>query len=281
MDEAKEKINEIFNLDKSIKNGETTWNQFFETCKGGNKYLIDVIKNTDDLSKLTGEDLVKANQQARASAIAQNEALQAQTFSAKAGKIALQALATAGNMIAMWAIGQIIGLVAKGIDNLVHSAEHYKERVDSLMSSYQSALSEANANAKTIKELADKYETLSKGVNNLGENVSLTTDEYAEYNKIVSQIADMFPELVKGYTDEGNAILSLKGNVEELRDTYKEAQQEAYNMLLVSGKDSDGNDIIKNFQNEVLSSESWLSKQSSYIDGKGGARDAIAIITFC
>ncbi|MDE6127822.1 MAG: hypothetical protein K2G16_01340, partial [Lachnospiraceae bacterium] len=55
----------------------------------------------------------------------------------------------------------------------------------------QSALSEANSNAQTVEELADKYEKLSKGINNLGENVSLTTDEYAEYNKIVNQIADM------------------------------------------------------------------------------------------
>lgn len=58
----------------------------------------------------------------------------------------------------------------------------------------------------------------------------------------------MFPTLVQGYTDEGNAILNLKGNVEELRDAYKEAQQEAYNLLITDGKDSDGNDIIKQWK---------------------------------
>lgn len=31
----------------------------------------------------------------------------------------------------------------------------------------------------------------------------------------------MFPTLITGYTDEGNAILSLKGNVEKLRDTVQ------------------------------------------------------------
>lgn len=88
------------------------------------------------------------------------------------------------------------------------------------MSSYQSALSEANSNAKTVEELASKYEELSKGGNNLRENVSLTTDEYAEYNKIVNLIADMLPNLIQDYTNEGNAILSLKGNVEELNDNF-------------------------------------------------------------
>lgn len=86
------------------------------------------------------------------------------------------------------------------------------------MSNYKSALDKANSNAKTIEDLAGRYEELSKGVNNFGENVSLTAEEYSEYNDIVNQIADMFPTLIQGYTNEGNAILSLKGNVEQLRD---------------------------------------------------------------
>ncbi|MEG2429246.1 MAG: hypothetical protein RSA99_02580 [Oscillospiraceae bacterium] len=30
-------------------------------------------------------------------------------------------------------------------------------------------------------------------------------------NEIVNQIADMFPDMVKGHTDEGDAILKKKG----------------------------------------------------------------------
>lgn len=180
-----------------------------------------------------------------------------------------------------WAIlggTAIFGLV-KAYDALTDSVEEVQERTDKLLDSYNSAISEANSNAKTIESLADRYETLSKGVNNLGENVSLTSDEYSEYNDIVNQIADMFPTLITGYTDEGNAILSLKGNVEKLRDAYKEAQTEAYNLLIVSGEDSDGNDIISNYKNQVNGKESSLSKTSSYINGEGGAKDAIDIIT--
>lgn len=172
----------------------------------------------------------------------------------------------------------IFGLV-KAYDALTDSVEEVQERTDKLLDSYNSAISEANSNAKTIESLADRYGELSKGVNNLGENVSLTSDEYSEYKGIVDQIAEMFPTLITGYTNEGTAILSLKGNVEKLRDAYKEAQTEAYNLLIVSGEDSDGNDIISNYKNQVNGNESWLSKQSSYIDGEGGARDAIDIIT--
>lgn len=154
-------------------------------------------------------------------------------------------------LTAIAAIGVAIYGAVKAYDAFTDSIEEVKERTDALLDTYNSAISEANSNAKTIEGLAEKYETLSKGVNNLGENVSLTAEEYSEYNEIVNQIADMFPTLVRGYTDEGNAILSLKGNVEGLRDAYKEAQMEAYNLLIASGKDSDGNDILKDANNVI------------------------------
>ena len=246
---AKEKLADIFDWENLVENGEATWGEYFETLKDGTeKYIPALIKNTDDLSKLTGEDLVDACDKARRATIAHNEQIKNMSFSAKASKVAFGAFRTVMSAVVMIGISKGIELISKGIDNLVHSAEHCKERVAELMSSYQSALDEANNTAKTVESFASKYETLSKGVNNLGQNVALTTEEYAEYNDIVNQIADMFPHLIQGYTEEGTAILSLKGNVEQLRDAYKEAQQEAYS-LVINGEDSDGSDIIQNWKN--------------------------------
>lgn len=166
----------------------------------------------------------------------------------KATSIALKGLAMVGNMIAAWAIAEVLQLAIKGLDELANSVDNCKERVDTLMSSYQTALDTANSNASRVEELASDYEKLSKGVNNLGENVSLTSKEYEQYNSLVSEIADMFPTLIQGYNDQGTAILNLKGNVEGLREAYKEAQTEAYNTLIASGKNGDGNDIIKQWE---------------------------------
>lgn len=152
------------------------------------------------------------------------------------------------------AVVSVYGLT-KAFDVLTDSAEEIDERVDDLISKYNDLKTTADNNASTVESLADEYESLSKGVNDLGENVSLTSEEYARYNEIVNQIADMFPTLITGYTDEGTAILSLKGNVEQLRDAYKEAQQEAYNLLVATGKDSDGNDIMESYKN--LSELDW------------------------
>lgn len=128
------------------------------------------------------------------------------------------------------------------------TVEETKEKVKDLISEYKTALNTANQNLKTIEGLTDRYKELSEGVDNLGRNISLSNEDFAEYNNIVNQIAEMSPELVKGWTEEGNAILSVKGNVDELINSYKEAQKKAYNLLISTGKDADGNDIIKNFQ---------------------------------
>ena len=80
----------------------------------------------------------------------------------------------------------------------------------------------------------------------------------------------MFPELVRGYTDEGNAILSLKGNVEELKNAYKEAQQEAYNTLIITGKNGDGTDIIKQWQ-DTQNTNMWAKLFDFGMDDVGGA----------
>lgn len=249
-DEADGLVKSIQAQSIAVTNGTKNWQDYFQELDDKKQGPItELIKNTKDLSKLTGDDLVQATNAARESALKHNAALQQETLGAKAATLGLEALSVVGNALISMGISFAISAIIKGIDNLAHSAQKCKERVNDLMNTYDSALNTANDNASTTEKLADKYENLSTGVNNLGENVSLTTAEYAEYNDIVNQIADIFPTLVAGYTDEGNAILTLKGNVEGLRDAYKEAQKEAYNLLITSGEDNDGNDIIKNWKN--------------------------------
>ena len=43
------------------------------------------------------------------------------------------------------------------------------------MDSYKSAMDKANANGKAVEDIASRYEELSKGVGNFGENIALTT----------------------------------------------------------------------------------------------------------
>lgn len=143
----------------------------------GEEYIIDVIKNTDDLSKLTGEDLVAANQEARTSTIAHNEALKQQTLGAKAGQIALKGLALAGNMIASWALAKGLELVVKGIDNLIHASENAREAMNDAVSEYKSAQSE-------VKDLNSELKTTNDRIDELNAKQNLSFVEKDELNTL-------------------------------------------------------------------------------------------------
>lgn len=83
---------------------------------------------------------------------------------------------------------------------------------------------------KTVSELADRYDELSKGVNlSTNKNVSLSTEEYEEFLDINEQMAQSFPELAKGIDENGNSILTLgtkgitaKEQLEELLQTEED-----------------------------------------------------------
>ena len=164
----------------------------------------------------------------------------------------------------------VIGVAVQfGINAFIEwtqAAERAKQEAEELVSSFYSAIDNANSNAKKIEEIIGKYERLSKGVDNLGRNISLTNDEYDEYKTLTSEIAEMFPALIKGYDEEGNAILDLKDNVKSLRDAYKEAQAEAYNLLITGSDNKTPEDIVNTYVNARNKERSTTQRLKSTID---------------
>ena len=240
LDSASKKLEKIFIWDASIKKGEATWQDFFDTCKGGNEYLIDVIKNTDDLSKLTGEDLVKANQQARTSVLEHNEAIKAQTLSAKAGKVALQTLATAGNMLLMWGISKVIEFVAKSIDDYVNRTEKLKKAAEDAKSAISDIRSGFHSLSSKTDDIKGRYAELAQEIENLGKvnqsRGTLNTEDYEEFLDLSNQLAELFPQLAISYDNNGNAILNLSGNIDTIvgsLDSLVSVQQKLANQQIL------------------------------------------------
>ena len=176
LENSKKLTEQIREQSIAVANGSKNWDGYFnELEKQGQGYIVDLIKNTDDLSKLTGEDLVKANQEARASALAHNEAIKAQTFSAKAGKVALQALAMAGNMIAMWAISKAISFATEKLDEFAHAAENAKEKAKTSKQELDSLTSEINDLNKELETTKDRITELLEKANS--GTISLLEEE--------------------------------------------------------------------------------------------------------
>lgn len=155
----------------------------------------------------------------------------------KAATFGLKALAVAENALINMGISFAISAIIKGIDLLVHAQENAIEKGNEATKAIKEQQETLYSNKKAINEISGEYQRLSKGVSTNGENISLTSDEYSRYNEIVNQIADMFPSMIQGYTEEGNAILKNKGNVEALTKAYEENRKAALADTLTKSDD--------------------------------------------
>lgn len=133
-------------------------------------------------------------------------------------------------LMAVTAITAIVSAVKR-------AKEEAKQAAQETLNAYKDAQNTLKSNKNTINEISSDYERLSKGVDDFGNNIGLTTDEYKKYNEITNKIADMFPEMISGYTKEGNAILLCKGNVGELTKAYEAAAQAARQAAIAGGND--------------------------------------------
>lgn len=170
------------------------------------------------------------------------------SISTNIATVATNALSAALTSLAIGAVIFGVTQLIKYMDETARHVEITKEKVSALKDEFHSALDTANSNLAAFDKIIDRGKELSKGVDDLGNNISLTTEEFEEYKNIVDQIAEMSPNLVKGYTNEGQAIIDLKDNVDELRDSYIQAKREAYNLLVATGENDNGKNIIQQFK---------------------------------
>lgn len=200
---------------------------------------------------VTSADLAMA--QAKAQVVLENYEIATSSRIAAAG----EALMTAG--ISML-VGFIISKALSALSDLAYESQNLGKRVTEVKQSFNNLLSSANEYDKKSRELISDFEELSKGVDLLGRNVSLTDDEFETYKDISNQIADMFPELIKGWDDQGNAILKLRDNMDLLNESSKELKRSAYLELINGNKESGtkgANDILKEYNKTF---DNWTGK---------------------
>lgn len=113
-----------------------------------------------------------------------------------------------------------------------YQQEEIRKEALEAVDAYRQQETELKNNKSTLDEISEKYAELSKGVDTFGKNRNLSTDEYEEYKDIVGQIAEMLPDTIQGYNDEGTAILSCAGSVNKLNEAYKNLISTANNKVI-------------------------------------------------
>lgn len=184
------------------------------------------------------------------------------------------------NSLIFFAVIEGIQLLIKGIDNLILTADEAEEKAEALRGNMQSFFDEVQSGQQTISSVSDRFSELSKHVTKTGENIDLTKDEYSEYLDICNQVKTIMPELVTGYTNEGNAIITLKDNVDNLTESYKENIRTKAAAFITNG-DDDGNTIQSFFDDYKIFTEGenglfapsasglWNNKSTDYEDYYG------------
>lgn len=125
----------------------------------------------------------------------------------------------------LYSIGEMTGVNDKIADSFKSTEE--------LLKKYNSQLKELSDNNKQISDTyvknrkdldgyIERYKELAGGVNSLGQNVSLTEEEFKEYNEITNSIGNILPDLVVGTDAYGNTILKLSSDAETASSQLKE-----------------------------------------------------------
>ena len=128
----------------------------------------------------------------------------------------------AGPLIAITvAIAGITALIVKGQK---HVKDIRKDAKD-IVKEHEKINEATQKNITTLEDYRADFARLSKGVDENGNNVSLGTEEYKDYLKIVNDLVQMNPSLIKGYNAQGNAIIDNNKAIEETLKLQKDQQQ--------------------------------------------------------
>ena len=227
---AKEKEDMFKQLQNEMKTekGRDTASTLYGQAKQNNYDLTDK-KNT------YGKGLEKFNEAVEKSgSIAQSAAggVSAAFEKIKASGIAAKAGAFAANVgigLAASALMQLASWAAsKGIDAIKKAATYDKDKIeaaDKTRSTYQDKLSDTKTNISTLKGSKTEFESLSKGVDEYGNNISLDTSSYERFLSIRKEILDTTPSLISGYDAEGNAIAKTSGLMDKAIESQEKKQE--------------------------------------------------------
>lgn len=237
---AKEKEDMFKRLQNEMKTekGRDTASTLYGQAKQNNYDLTDK-KNT------YGKGLEKFNEAVEKSgSIAQSaaggisgafEKIKASGIAAKAGAFA----ANVGIGLAASALMQLGAMALSWVGTKIKKAATYDkdkiEAADKTRTNYQDKLSDTKTNISTLKGNKTEFESLSKGVDEYGNNISLDTSSYERFLNIRREILDTTPSLISGYDAEGNAIAKTSGLIDKaiesqekkLKSTQKDYSSDA------------------------------------------------------
>lgn len=276
---------EYFSISKQIDNDRASLSQFIEELRKidstdiqnafsnlSDDRIQEIFKDSSDECRDFGVELgktasgyEKAEIQCARFADTQRSNIFTTNAFAKAARSAAAGLKTiAVAAMQAFVLSAVFAIIQKGIsvlDGLIMSSEEAAEVTQNAVSEFENSTSKIDGNIKSVESLRGRYEELSRGVNELGENVALSAEEYAEYKNIVQQIIDITPGVIQGYNAEGDAIVAKNGLIQESIDLLRQERIEKAKSTVYGTSDNDGGK--SNLEAAVIDFNSNYQKKTS------------------
>ena len=153
------------------------------------------------------------------------------------------------------------------------AAEESKSAIDAIKSNFDQLSSSTNNVKQRYAELAQEVENLGRINQSKG---NLSTEDYKEFLDLSNQLAKLFPQLTIGYDNNGNAILNLSGNIDNivgsLNDLVK-AQQKLANEEIIKQMPNVWSGYILDLQDLNKDLEASEKKVESHLKWADGLRN--------
>lgn len=164
-------------------------------------------------------------------------------------------------------LGDVIGNVETSSEKIARLNDEFEgisEKIKGIASEYSEL-------KKSTDDIIPRFVELAKGVNEFGENISLTDEEYEEFLSLNNQIAEMFPELDIGIDSNGNHILALSYSV----DTLAESLQALVDVERMAANEEIAGNMGEALKN-IKSADKAYDKELKSLEGRKDAYKATA-----
>lgn len=201
--------------------------------------------------------------------------------------VGLTIATTALNAALTFGISAIVTGVISAFATWINSSKKITEAAEEAKDKISSINDDLKTNTETVENAKQRYAELAQEVENLGKvsqsQGSLSTDEYKEFLDLSNQLAGVFPQLTKGYDDNGNAILDLFGSVDTIvgsLDDLLQKEKDLANQKIMDEFPDVYKGYIKDLgeaQSEVKSAKAEFDKVNNayqQLQNSGGAAQA-------
>lgn len=143
----------------------------------------------------------------------------------KALSVGMKAVSVAGNVLTGLFVSSVLQAGFKLWDDYVNRLDNAIEKSDELKSNLNSKVSGITNNISAVDSIKDSFTTLAAGVDEFGNNISLSSNEYSEYLQMVNQLIAINPALIQGYDSEGQAIIDKNTALQKTIDLLNEQKE--------------------------------------------------------